>query len=167
MWRDRALYSISEKVRRRTYSLFLLFLSQVTVTESRTHLSVFTHPREKNREREREEVEMEGRRREVVVSSLQFACSDDISSNVASAERFPLFPLSLSPPLLLFPAPREGDSLTIYYAGWSEKHTPKEPTSFLFRSIISSLIFPSQINVRSSLGLSTIRVEVIITIWNK
>ncbi|XP_013631335.1 PREDICTED: N-carbamoylputrescine amidase isoform X1 [Brassica oleracea var. oleracea] len=42
-------------------------------------------------------MEMEGRRREVVVSSLQFACSDDISSNVASAERFPLSPLSLSP----------------------------------------------------------------------
>ncbi|KAF2603657.1 hypothetical protein F2Q70_00027981 [Brassica cretica] len=32
-------------------------------------------------------MEMEGRRREVVVSSLQFTCSDDISSNVASAER--------------------------------------------------------------------------------
>ncbi|KAL1203481.1 N-carbamoylputrescine amidase [Cardamine amara subsp. amara] len=30
---------------------------------------------------------MEGRRREVVVSSLQFACSDDISTNVATAER--------------------------------------------------------------------------------
>ncbi|KAH0886292.1 hypothetical protein HID58_062388 [Brassica napus] len=45
-------------------------------------------------------MEMEGRRREVVVSSLQFACSDDISSNVASAERFPLSPLSL--PLFSF-----------------------------------------------------------------
>jgi N-carbamoylputrescine amidase len=32
-------------------------------------------------------METEGRRREVVVSSLQFACSDDISTNVAAAER--------------------------------------------------------------------------------
>jgi N-carbamoylputrescine amidase len=41
----------------------------------------------KNTEKERETMETEGRRREVVVSSLQFACSDDISTNVAAAER--------------------------------------------------------------------------------
>ncbi|KAF2542582.1 hypothetical protein F2Q68_00030671 [Brassica cretica] len=47
----------------------------------------------------------EGRRREVVVYSHQFACSEDISPNVAALK-------------------------VLFSPGWTEKHTQKERISF-------------------------------------
>lgn len=52
--------------------------------------NTFHHPQEKVGKGVKEvrgTMEQSGRRREVVVSALQFACSDDISTNIITAER--------------------------------------------------------------------------------
>ncbi|AEC07998.1 nitrilase-like protein 1 [Arabidopsis thaliana] len=65
-------------------------------------------------------METEGRRREVVVSSLQFACSDDISTNVAAAERF--VSLSSSLPLSNYQSLPSSSSFKFPYALVREAH---------------------------------------------
>ncbi|CAF1700118.1 hypothetical protein YC2023_036144 [Brassica napus] len=75
----------------------------------------------------------EGRRREVVVYSHQFACSEDISPNVAALKG-------------------------LFSPGWTEKHTQKERISFKMQKLAKelSVVVPEMslnVNTANNIGL--------------